>query len=289
MQGGHAFRSNAPIRTDDIYLWTEPFVVLAIRRCQAFLLEAGVPSSMAAEPEGLLRIARRYLRAAAGEVREPLAEEETDITSEVESCIATLAPTYGHEAARALCEEQVRGGHYAVALLRLAFDRIAGLYGGQQADGLEQWMRRYFVDISEAASWREWGEIMSLTADAYRHGVLTPALPLEHKVAERLIRAVEAHFSREVWDLLNQRVARGATVTLSRLERRLLAAGRTRGPRIPAKPPDLRSVTLAAWMHRAYRLWEELDTWLSADQRDGILHWARTFRPRLELPDRYSP
>jgi hypothetical protein len=123
-----------------------------------------------------------------------------------------------------------------------------------------------------------------LTPRAFRGGTLVDPLPLDSATAERFIRTIEGHYPAGAWDALQRIAMTARSIPLSDQERSYVRVTLGNDPQ-PIKEIDaVRLLALAVWAGRACETWRELRTWMSAEEQQRVLVWARQNTQPLDLP-----
>jgi hypothetical protein len=226
--------------------WVEAFRPLAVRRCGLFFDAVGLPPEMIERPQLLRRVARRLLE-------QPWSYPGSPYPS-----------GWGRHGVR-------------------AFRRLGEHYGDAATNGLADWMVRYFVDEAQRSTWQAWAEICVLTPGSYRAGTLRFPLPFDPPQARRLVATMERADLRAEWEALHRLAKQAERIPLSKRERWLLELE----PEAPGAEPYLWDVVgdlrIVGWMHRAFRVWPEMATWLSPEDCRKLQEWARQSRPFIQL------
>lgn len=243
--------------------WLNVFRILGVGRCQPLLRYAGVPAEMSGAPEGLARAAHYFWQRTwdSDPINVGPDWEPGDFTEEVYA-------------------EYLENYRIAVAsLVADTFNLLVDYYGEAPATDLREWAQRNFIDNEQVVLWSIWcrlwlrmvGEsslIYPLVRPALRPGALKRVKKTVRKHLP-LLCIDETEDGPEA-ELLRQAVG----MPTSPVERRMLAIEVLR----PDDPPEvdvLLRLKFVIRQHGAYSVWQELDAWLGAANREALLRWGK--------------
>lgn len=243
--------------------WEDVFRVLGLRRCQLLLRQTGVPLVMADAPEGLERAAHYFWQ-------RNWANNPIDVGPH------WTPETFTEE----LYAEHLE--NYRVALASLVEDTFALLvndYGQAAASELYDWAQRNFVDHVQVRRWKVWGRLMlGLVRESWFFYPLDPP-QLAPAVLERVKETARAHenllcLDEDDLEPEARLLVEAGNIPLSPLEQRMVAIK----PAYPDDPLEVNVLLILRFVLRqetAYRLWQELDQWLTVSDRAALLRWGR--------------
>jgi hypothetical protein len=228
----------------DISAWRHAFVPLAVRRCEPFLAEAGVPQLIACAPNPARRIARRFLEATPSSI----------------------------------------GAAEARQLLAKTFDALAAYYGERTSRSLYSWARRHEVDRRQWLRWRILGDVLPPLAGAEGWVRVPPQAWLPQSTYETFRKVVRTLLDSDAGADLASRVSAAEALPLSRAERALLAYDENAiEPGEETHMDDLTIVELMVRQERVVRAWIGIRRHTTPDERRALVRWARLEAPRFNL------
>ena len=242
----------------DITYWENVFRVLGIRRCQAALLDAGVPAKMASAPEGLIRAADYFWQTRWQGITWqgiPVGQGYSD-------------PGF---------PENYRLG--IVALLSNTFNMLVNDYGEADANALYEWARRHFIDQKQSACLFIWYLLFLAVADS-SNAVPFPLPSDKAKLAEIAVHTYLGR-DRETGDA--KLIALARNIPLSLVEQRMVALEVSR-------PTDLSEVDILELIEgvlknqHTHQVWVEIDRLADPSEREAILWWGYEQAAVLQIP-----
>ena len=242
----------------EILHWESAFRVLGTRRCQALLLDAGVPAKMVSAPEGLIRAAHYFWQ-----IRW--------------QGISWQGIQVGQGYSDPEFPENYRLG--ILALLNNTFNLLVEDYGEADANELYEWARRHFINQKQSACLFIW-YLLFLAAVESSEPVPFPLPSDKARLAEIAIRENLGR-DRETGDA--KLIALARNIPLSPVEQRMVALEVTR-------PTDLAEVDLLELIEMVlknqytYQVWIEIDKLADASEREAILWWGYEQAAALEIP-----
>lgn len=239
----------------DITHWENAFRVLGLTRCQALLLDAGVPSKMVSAPDGLTRAAHYFWQI-----------RWQGITWEgIQVGQGYSDPGF---------PENYRLG--ILALLNNTFNMLVNDYGEADASELDEWARRHFINQKQSSCLFIW-YLLFLAAVESSEPV---PFPDKAKLAEIAVRE-NLGADRETGDA--NLIALARNIPLSPVEQRMVALEVT-------SPTDLVEVDLLDLIEmvlknqRTYQVWIEIDKLADASEREALLWWGYERAAVLQIP-----
>jgi hypothetical protein len=229
--------------------WQDVFLILALRCCRPALAPLGVPSAMAINPEPLVAMACQVLEVGMGDWP------------------GLWYPEGAFQRA-----------------INDAFHVISSAYDVQTARELRAWAERTLVDHAQIVLWRNWETFfLSLTAAVFRGEELTPPPPLLG-MAQRIRAAVLAEFGDAARERDDELLEIVDAIGFSAWEARAIALQVDQPGDFPERDV-VTTVKLALGRQHAYRVWQQLDPFLSPAQRAEMGEWYRLrMRPTSGLP-----
>jgi hypothetical protein len=242
--------------------WEDVFQVLGLRRCQPLLRAAGVPAVMADAPEGLMRAAYYFWQ-------RNWEHDPIDV---------------GPHWTRETFTEEIYAEHLEnyrleiVSLVRDTFALLVNDYGEAATRELYDWAQRNFVDYMQMRRWKAWSRLMlGLVRESWFFYPLDPP-PLAPAVLERVKETARAYeyllcIDKDDDEPEAKLLAAARNIPLSTIEQRMVA----RKPVYPDDPLEadaLLNLQFVLHQQAAYRLWQELDTWLEESDRQALLRWG---------------
>lgn len=221
--------------------WLAPLTILAVRRCQPFWLDAGLPADLETRPEGVLSTTREFL-IARGRVAE-------------DTSVAVISE-----------------------MLDAAIERLVGEYGDETARTVVRWADTYFVAPGHE-QWSIWYRFLTDLVRLPPDGAPAPIenLPISSERRALISQLISARIGVDVSKQLRARLVDAERIPLSPPEEEILRIDPSLvEPGEIATPYPIGDVLRAVIDdHRAHRVSLELDAMLSVAERVAIVEWAQ--------------
>ncbi|MEA2640348.1 MAG: hypothetical protein QOF51_1742 [Chloroflexota bacterium] len=231
---------------DDVINWDVGIALLATRRTQSLLTEAGIPAIIAGDPRRLRVAAARYL-------------EERRGTS-------TLA----------------HWGKWVEKLLQEFFDQTTADYGRAQSEALYAWLRRHFVSKPDASTWWLWSILLPRLAGAHDNPPRIPS-PLSPAAQDLLRAIVLPRFGQAARESLEAALSGASAIPLEPDERRTISLEVVRQSDEP-EIDVVRAMGQAILSQRTWLSWRDLLEKLEPSEVQRLVDWARQEARAANMP-----
>lgn len=236
-------------------LWGDVFRVLGVRRCQPMLSKAGVPAAMTTAPENIVQASHYFWRRTLdGDIMpsrymKPPFQTQGEVDDHLEALRLGL-----------------------LGLLSETFSIIVNYYGEGAASELYEWAQRNVVDHDQRRRWDMWNELFLRLIGALGISCALVPIDLDRLLVEKIKETVQRFLPGLLADLEDRSDLKA--IPLSPIEESILALEVIQ-PEDEAQVDVLLIVELILRRQAAYEIWKTIDKWLTASNRELLLHWGK--------------